>query len=284
MRDLETRQGEDRVSDEVNLSVYRAQNLDLRDAGLTDAELRSHFVEHGAHDRRTYAATSSNVEALSMRWLRGRGLEIGAGSFPTPLFGGAAATYADIDADLMFGGEAVSYRFAIDGDDIPGELAARFDFVIASHVLEHCDSFLRAIRNLCALARPGGIVYLVLPDIGYLGDVRWIPNFDFAHHIEEFGDKLIHAELHDQIYLDVVQPNLVFRNQFLNCSESYLEELRVGKISQPNRFIHHKHNYCYGDWVELMVRTHEFFGKVFALKDSRFASERCDCHFILEVA
>ena len=74
--------------------IYRQHSLDLRD--MTDVELAAHFSQN-SHERRLYGPTESTAEFISMRWLRGNGIEIGAGNKPISLFGNARVQMNDFD-------------------------------------------------------------------------------------------------------------------------------------------------------------------------------------------
>lgn len=61
--------------------IYRGHSLDLRE--MNDFELKRHF-EVSQHEPRIFALTRTTSEFMSMRWLRGSGLEVGAGAYPIP--------------------------------------------------------------------------------------------------------------------------------------------------------------------------------------------------------
>ena len=260
--------------------IYRAYNLDLRN--LSDAEAAQHFAAN-AGERRVYGQTSSSQAFLSMRWLRGSGLEVGAGGHPTPLFGDAKAQLNDCDEALAFGGEHLDYRISIDSPEFR-EIGKTFDFTIACHVLEHADSFLRAIENLVAVTRKRGIVYLVLPDIDWLLDRTWLPYFDFEHHVTEYHEPLHFAKQHDDLYIKGWGNATLAFNEHAELSFEYKAALQTGYIPQSMRFMHHKHNYPFQDWIDMLLRARTFLGNTFRLMDARFGHERLDCHFILEVS
>ena len=106
-------------------AIYRAGNLDLAH-GASDADLRRHFEQHGHPEPRLFGRTETTSDYLSMKWLRGQGIEIGAGRYPTGPFGEAAAINADIDGGDVFGTANVSHRYSID-DPVPETLRHRFD-------------------------------------------------------------------------------------------------------------------------------------------------------------
>lgn len=260
--------------------VYRINNLDL--CHLTDEEAISHFNEY-PHERRIYAATNSVKELLSMRWLRGNGIEIGAGRFPTPLFGDAKVVNADCDNNLSFGGESLDIKASIEDLAFADKLEKKYDFAIASHVLEHADSFLTALQNLTRITKRSGIVYITLPDITYLHDFDWIPYFDFLHHEQEFFDPLCYAKLHDDLYISHAEDFVIEDNEHAHFSSEYITAFKTGVLPQEHRFMHHKHNYNFQEWIRLILKAREFFQNQFSLVDVQYCHRRKDCHFILEI-
>lgn len=263
---------------ECDRNVYRNFNSDLE--RLSDKELDQHFLVSQAEPR-IFAPTNGDVEFLSMRWLRGAGLEIGAGKYPTPLFGNTTAIYADCDEDLAFGGEKIDVDLSLDDLQFVDKLPSKFNFVIASHVLEHVDSFVRGIHNLVSSVKPGGIVYVVLPDKKFLNDKNFIPDFSFEHHELEFNNPLMFAQVHDNHYLMANQAAFDSENLHAELSAEYRDQLRLGVISDKNRFLHHKHNYNFESWVEIMFKTKTYLNNSFEIADIRYGHLRKDCHFIL---
>jgi SAM-dependent methyltransferase len=229
-----------------------------------------------------------------MKWLRGAGVEIGAGRHPTPLFGQATAAHVDLDADSaqVFGTADVGRRYSL-GDPVPDDLKGSFDFVIASHVLEHADSLIRAVQHLVDLARPGGSVYVTLPDRSFLDDARWMPRFDMDHHVEEFQNPDAFIALHDRLILD-------YRKGRAQGDPAAAGQLAPGAGSDPEfsihlledgkgsaiRFMLHKHTYDADGWNSLFVDIQRFIAvhapsADFAIVETRYGMERFDCHFML---
>lgn len=61
-----------------------------------------------------------------------------------------------------------------------------YDFVLASHVLEHCANPLKALHEWRRVLRPGGILLVVLPDPKYTFDHRR-PITAFDHLLEDYA-------------------------------------------------------------------------------------------------
>jgi SAM-dependent methyltransferase len=114
------------------------------------------------------------------RHLRGHGLEIGALQDPIPLPRGAHARYVDIapTAELRRTHPRKARRHLVDVDIVDdGERLATVadasqDFVASNHFLEHCEDPIGALRNMLRVVRPGGSVYLSVPDKRHTFDRR----------------------------------------------------------------------------------------------------------------
>lgn len=265
-----------------DVAVYRSSNQDLRDRSET--ECRVHFETRGKFERRLFGPVASTSERFSMRWLRGHGIEIGAGSTPLPLFGAADVRFADVDPSLKYGGSGVDEVFALDEPALFARMAAgTYDFAAASHVLEHVDSLLLGVRNLIDLVRPGGIVYVAVPSREFDHDATWLPMFEFEHHVAELADPLRYARLHDEIVVAAYRRHQSGRwatDAFHD--EAFFTALEAGRLSPGSRFGHHKHSYDYEGWMRLFVRALDHLDGPARLVDSAFGCERMDCHFAFE--
>ena len=110
--------------------------------------------------------------------LKGNGLEIGALAFPMLLPPAARVRYVDrlSHADLCanhpdFDPATVVRPDVIDeGETLATLPPASEDFLIAAHVLEHVRNPLAALAAWCRVLKPGGYIYLVLPDKRYMFD------------------------------------------------------------------------------------------------------------------
>jgi SAM-dependent methyltransferase len=275
--------------------IYRNHSLDLSALKLSDYDLAAHFYRFGHREPRVFGTTNSTAEYLAMKWLRGRGLEIGAGRFPTKLFGSTVCEYADVDGGEAFGTQGIGHRLSIDCP-IPEKLLGSFDFVIASHVLEHADGVIQSISNCLDAIKPGGIVYIVVPDRAYLEDAKWMPSFSFDHHIAEFHQPGLNDHHHDDLALShmranahTVRLNLESRagKNDLIASGGQISAMDLGLLldspsSGALRFMLHKHTYDFDGWISLLVDIQRFLKKRFLISEMRYGMERFDCHFVLK--
>jgi SAM-dependent methyltransferase/predicted O-methyltransferase YrrM len=114
---------------------------------------------------------------------RGRGIEIGALATPLVRKSEADIRYVDwADRDALAakyaGDPNVDVAALVDVDCLWGERTLAecfpndpgFDFVIASHVVEHVPDMIGWLQEISAVLRPGGRLYLAVPDRRYTFD------------------------------------------------------------------------------------------------------------------
>lgn len=109
---------------------------------------------------------------LAERYLRGDGIEIGALHQPLVVPREARVRYVDrYDVDglrrhypELRGLPLTPVDILDDGETLSSLADASVDFVIANHFIEHTQSPLAALSNHLRVLRPGGILYLAVPD------------------------------------------------------------------------------------------------------------------------
>ncbi len=117
-------------------------------------------------------------EVLARSYLQGQGLEIGGLHNPLKVPRSVQVTYVDRlpVAELrrhypeLEGQPFVPVHVQDDGERLAKFADASQDFVIANHFLEHCQDPIGAMESFFRVLKPGGVLYLAVPDKRYTFD------------------------------------------------------------------------------------------------------------------
>ncbi|MGO9490145.1 MAG: methyltransferase domain-containing protein [Solirubrobacteraceae bacterium] len=109
---------------------------------------------------------------LANRYLRGSGLEIGALHNPLTTPAGATVRYVDrMDTAALrrqypdlAERRLVQVDVIDDGETLRTQADESADFIIANHFIEHTEDPLGTLANHLRVLRPGGFLYLAVPD------------------------------------------------------------------------------------------------------------------------
>jgi SAM-dependent methyltransferase len=126
-------------------------------------------------ERRSQAAKSAAdvVNAaravLSNQFIKGNGVELGAGDRPYPLPEGATCYYGDVrDKDGLatyFKNDASPFDGNLDAQSMAGIQDESLDFAISAHVIEHLFDPIGALRSQLRAVKPQGTVIVVVPEM-----------------------------------------------------------------------------------------------------------------------
>jgi predicted SAM-dependent methyltransferase len=117
-------------------------------------------------------AMARRRRALSDQYLKGSGLEIGALHQPLEIPDGASVRYVDrMDVTglrrhypELAGKPLVEVDVIDDGETLAAQPDASVDFVIANHFIEHTQDPIGTIANHLRVLRPGGLIYMAVPN------------------------------------------------------------------------------------------------------------------------
>lgn len=109
---------------------------------------------------------------LGRRYLHGSGIEIGALAARFPVAPGATVRYVDrLTVEEMrehypelAGLELIPPDIVDDGETLASIPPGSLDFVVASHVIEHCENPIGTIAAHLSRLREGGVLLLAVPD------------------------------------------------------------------------------------------------------------------------
>ena len=141
-------------------------------------------------------------EAISGRYLFGQGIEIGALHMPLPTPLGASVAYVDrLDvaglrkhypelADCELKCDRVD-----DGEKLTTFADESLDFIIANHMLEHCENPIGTVRNHFQRLRSGGFLYYAIPSREHGFDSkRPLTTWDHLLQDDQLGAEASRAE------------------------------------------------------------------------------------------
>jgi predicted SAM-dependent methyltransferase len=134
-------------------------------------------------------------EFIADTYIRGQGIEIGALHMPLGVPRSARVKYVDRLSvpDLrkhypeLNDKNLVEVDIIADGERLESISDATQDFVIANHFVEHCQNPIAAILNMFRVLKPGGVLYLALPDKRCSFDVDR-PVTPFEHLLRDYHD------------------------------------------------------------------------------------------------
>jgi predicted SAM-dependent methyltransferase len=132
---------------------------------------------------------------IARRYISGTGIEIGALGTPLDLPQSAQAIYVDRLSleDLRAEYPELAHRKLQSPDVIDdGEMLHKFDegsldFIIANHVLEHCENLLGTLSVHVSKLRKGGRLFYAVPNRDHTFD-RNRPVTPFEHLVEDYLD------------------------------------------------------------------------------------------------
>jgi predicted SAM-dependent methyltransferase len=202
----------------------------------------------------------------SRKYLRGQGIEIGGLHNPLALYEGATAKFVDrLPTEALIkwlsseevrrcypdvaDAPQVTVDIVDDGETLRSIADGSMDFVIANHMVEHTHNPIGTIENFLRVVKPGGILYMAIPDKRYTFD-RKREVTPFAHIREDYYRK---EEWPDREH---------YEDWARNVKEFPDEETRsryVEKAVAEQENIHF-HVWTYADIVEMFLTMRREFG------------------------
>ncbi len=164
-----------------------------------------------------------NRKESARKWCKGIGVEIGAFDNPMP---GVNPIY--IDKAREFAGKPVPHLDYIGSAYSLPVFSNSIDYIIASHVIEHCANPVKALIELYRVIKPGGFIYIVLPDKTKTFD-RDRPSTEVRHMLEDYANGIDDSDpthIHDFIY-------------GIDWKEIYPESPKTGYEAQKSEHYNH---------------------------------------------
>ena len=203
---------------------------------------------------------------LARRYIKGRGIEIGALHNPLKVSSAASVTYvdrADTDGLRQHYPEKgdwpiVDVGIVDDGETLSRIPAASQDFIIANQFLEHCQNPLGTIRHHVAKLKPGGILFYAIPNKRLTFDVRR-PVTPFEHLVrdDQEGPDQSRAA-HYREWLELVS----------NVTDTEKIEAKVREFEKTNYNIHF-HVWDRNSIDEFIEKARAYLNDAFEVRESK---------------
>ncbi len=138
---------------------------------------------------------SSLRRSIACQYLAGDGIEIGALHSPLEVPSNVKIRYLDrMSANQLkqtypelSQHELVEVDIVDDGETLSSLLDVSVDFIVTNHMIEHCQNPIFSIKNWLRVLKPGGILYIAVPDKRYTFD-RERPVTSLEHLIRDYTE------------------------------------------------------------------------------------------------
>lgn len=206
---------------------------------------------------RSAANTTDMRELLANRFISGKGLEIGALHMPLSLPAGAKVKYVDYMPVSKLRKHypelkelnLVKVDIVDNGERLTAVEVRSQNFIIANHFLEHCQDPIGTIVRFFEILKPGGILFMAIPDKRYTFDMHR-PLTKYKHLLDE------HVVYPKKKYLEEHCREVVkFTEQI---TEKKKLNARVKELINTNYSIH-QHVWTQRELVEFFYETADTF-------------------------
>lgn len=241
---------------------------------------QDHFDQNGQREIELGLRKPLPRKALSLKWLEGAGIEIGALHNPLSVYSERAqVTYVDrLDVPALrqhypelANLPLVPVGIIDDGEKLETVESDSQDFVIANHVIEHTEDPIGALDSWFRVLRPGGVVYLGVPDKRYTFD-RIRVNSPWLHFVadHEYGPEGTRRQHYEEWVRYVGQH-----------TEPDVVDATVASLMEQNYSIHF-HVWDADSFTDFLVRYRESYNPRFVMKEYEICPEHSEIIFVLE--
>jgi hypothetical protein len=167
---------------ELDFTYYRGNNQDLRDLGMTDEQLRNHYVRHGINAGRRGSPFCDRGQFVKLADFNQKTtLELSPWASPVAI--GPKVKYSDVfdqatlikraQGDPSFSPERIAKIPYVDYVLPNGDLSTireQFENVVSSHSIEHTTDLVTHLINVSKLLIEKGCYFVLCPDKRYCFD------------------------------------------------------------------------------------------------------------------
>ena len=137
------------------------------------------------------------------------------------------------DGRYRYDAERTGHQFIREASDLKGIENGKYDFLLASHCLEHCANPIRTLTEWKRVVRPGGFLLIVLPHKNGTFDHRR-PVTSLDHMIDDFRNEIGEDDL---THLDEI---LALHDFGADSASGTMESFKERSLNNlVNRCLHH---------------------------------------------
>jgi len=198
---------------------------------------------------------------IAKRFLKGEGIEIGALHHPLKLPANASVKYVDrlsnselrIHYPELSNCDIVEVDIIDDGEKLSTIQSDSLDFIVANHMLEHCENPIGTIRHHLKHIKRNGIIYYAVPDkIHSFDNKRKLTPFEHLIHDDQNGDGIESREKHYEEWV-----------KYLCDIEDAGEAFETKKKLMFMNYSIHFHVWNYNGFQEFIESTNKYLNEPF---------------------
>lgn len=222
--------------------------MSIRLKSRIPAAIRLFFMRHlfgFAEDRprRIPRIVEHNRLVLAAHYIRGGGIEIGGLNRPLKVNPNVGVRYVDRFSSKQLAAnypevpthKVLSPDIVANGETLGPILADTQDFVIANHIIEHFQNPLLFFRNAHRVLKPGGILFLAIPNKEKTFD-QDRPVTEFAHLERDFAEGPEWSKRqHFEEFVALAKADKIGRPAWKTATE---REALIGKLIADDYSIH----------------------------------------------
>ena len=135
--------------------------------------------------------------------------------------------------NYTYHGDKKGFQYIAEASDLKDIATESYDFLIASHCLEHCANALKTMQEWVRLLKPNGVILLVLPDKRYTFDHK--RNITLFEHL--LDDYNLSTDEKDLYHLEEI---LALHDLEQDPLAGDIEQFKARSIlNYENRCLHH---------------------------------------------